>query len=169
MLLPQTHSPEVDYSLFIMETVEMSMEKKETSPAGLRRSFPLPICSLLVSLSVFSCVAAPSSKNVGGPFILAFLGHEDAFGRRIDANGATRAQIGGPTWPLYLAAWAPLFWPSGLRLFASFAPRSSSFQNNDPLKFAAHYDVVNALKQIKKEIGVFCLRRINSIKRGNHY
>ena len=41
MLLPQTHSPEVDYSLFIMETVEMSMEKKETSPAALRRSFPL--------------------------------------------------------------------------------------------------------------------------------
>ena len=34
MLLPQTHSPEVDYSLFIMETVEMSMEKKETSPVG---------------------------------------------------------------------------------------------------------------------------------------
>ena len=45
MLLPQTHSPEVDYSLFIMETVEMSMEKKETSPAALRRSFPPPICS----------------------------------------------------------------------------------------------------------------------------
>ena len=40
MLLPQTHSPAVDYSLFIMETVEMSMEKVETSPAGLRRSFP---------------------------------------------------------------------------------------------------------------------------------
>ena len=40
MLLPQTHSPEVDYSHFIMETVEMSMEKKETSPAALRRSFP---------------------------------------------------------------------------------------------------------------------------------
>ena len=42
MLLPQTHIPEVDYSLFIMETMEMSMEKKETSPAGLRRSFPPP-------------------------------------------------------------------------------------------------------------------------------
>ena len=35
MLLPQTHSSEVDYSLFIMETVEMLMEKKETSPAVL--------------------------------------------------------------------------------------------------------------------------------------
>ena len=69
MLLPQTHSPEVDYSLFIMETVEMSMEKKETSPAALRRSFPPPICSLLVSVSCFSRVAALLSKNVGGLFI----------------------------------------------------------------------------------------------------
>ena len=69
MLLPQTHSPEVDYSLFIMETVEMSMEKKETSPAGLHRSFPLPICSLLVSVSGFSSVAALPSKNVRGPLI----------------------------------------------------------------------------------------------------
>ena len=69
MLLPQNHSPEVDYSLFIMETVEMSMEKKETSPAGLRRSFPPPICSLLVSVSCFSRVTALSSKNVGGLFI----------------------------------------------------------------------------------------------------
>ena len=69
MLLPQTHSPEADYSLFIMETVEMSMEKKETSPAALRRSFPPPICSLLVSVSCFSRVAALSLKNVGGLFI----------------------------------------------------------------------------------------------------
>ena len=69
MLLPQTHSPEVDYSLFILETVEMSMEKKETSPAGLRWSFPPPIWSFLVSVSCFSRVAALSSKNVGGLFI----------------------------------------------------------------------------------------------------
>ena len=69
MLLPQTHSLEVDYSLFIMETVEMSMEKKETSPAGLHQSFPPPICSLLVSVSCFSRVAALMSKNVGGFFI----------------------------------------------------------------------------------------------------
>ena len=69
MLLPQTHSLEVDYSLFIMETVEMSMEKKKTSPAGLRRSLPPPICSLLVSVSCFSRVAALPSKNVGGLFI----------------------------------------------------------------------------------------------------
>ena len=68
MLLPQTHSPEVDYSLFIMETVEMSMEKKEASPAVLRQSFPPPICSLLVSVSCFSHVAALPSKIFGRLF-----------------------------------------------------------------------------------------------------
>ena len=169
MLLPQTHSPEVDYSLFIMETVQMSMEKKETSPAGLRRSFPPPICNLPVSVSCFFRVANLSSKTLGGPFIQEFLGHEDASGRRIDANEATREEIGGPTRPGTVAAWGPLFWPSVLRSFTSFAPRSSSFQNNHPRKFIAHYDVVMVLKQIKKEIGVFCPRKINSIKRGKHY
>ena len=34
------------------------MEKKETSPAGLRRSFPPKICILLVSVSCFSRVEA---------------------------------------------------------------------------------------------------------------
>ena len=109
------------------------------------------------------------AKLLEGLFIQSFLGHEDASGRRINANGATRAEIGGPTRDLYLATWGPLFWPSGLRSFASFTPMSSSFQNNDPRKFIAHYNVVKVLKQIKKEIGVFCLRRINSIKRVNHY
>ena len=69
MLLPQTHSSKVDYSLFIMDTVEMSMEKKETSPAGLRRSFPPPICSLLVSVSGFSRVAALSLRKTSGDLL----------------------------------------------------------------------------------------------------
>ena len=69
MLLPQTHSPEVDYSLFIMEMVEMLMEKKETSSTALRQSFPPPIRSLLVYVSCFSRVAALPSKKVGGLFI----------------------------------------------------------------------------------------------------
>ena len=30
-----------------------------------------------------------------------------------------------------------------------------SFQNNDPPKFIAHYDIVKVLKQLKKEKGVF--------------
>ena len=48
-------------------------------------------------------------------------------------------------------------------------PHGPPFQNNAPRKFIAHYDAVKVLKQISKEIGVFCLRMLNSIKRGNHY
>ena len=33
-LLPQTHSPGVDYSLFIMETVEMLLGVMETTPTA---------------------------------------------------------------------------------------------------------------------------------------
>ena len=39
-LLPQTHSPGVDYSLFIMETVETLLGEMETMLAVLRQSFP---------------------------------------------------------------------------------------------------------------------------------
>ena len=160
MLLPQTHSPEVDYSLFIMETVEMSMEKKETSLAGLRRSFPPPICSLLVSVSGFVFLRRLLLENVGGPCIQALLGHEDASGRRIDSNGATRgahtAPVPGRVGPSLLALRPPFV--------DFFRSKILSLKNNDPPKFIAHYDVVKVLKQLKKEKGVFCLCRINSIK-----
>ena len=63
------HKPKVqgvDYSLFIMETVEKSLEKVETSPAAPRRSFPPPICN---SRSLFRgfCVSAvlPSEGRRG--------------------------------------------------------------------------------------------------------
>ena len=74
MLLPQTHSTEVDYSLFIMETVEMSMEKVEISPAGLRRSFAPPIFSLPISVFWFlSCGGrSPVEKRRGTFYIGVF-------------------------------------------------------------------------------------------------
>ena len=66
MLLSQTHSPEVDYSLFIIETLEMSMEKVDASPAGLRRNFPPPIFSLLISVFWFlSCGGSRLEKRRG--------------------------------------------------------------------------------------------------------
>ena len=128
LLLPQTHSLEVDYSLFIMETVEKSLEKMETTPAVPRRSFPPPICS---SRSLFRCFcvsAALLSKGRRGLFLYSVLGQTRVGGEKIDGNGASRPKRRGPTRPMYLAAWAHLSWPSGLRLFASFAPKSSSFQ-----------------------------------------
>ena len=146
----------------------MSMEKKETSPAGLRRSFPPPIYSLLVSVSCFSCGGSPFEKHRGTLYIGVFRsrGYFRAKDRRKRGH---EGQNRWATWLQYQAAWGTPFCHSGLCSLASFAPRSFSFQNNDPRKFAAHYDVVKVLKQIRKEIGVFCLRKINSIKRGNQY
>ena len=73
MLLPLTHSPAVDYSLFIMEPVEISMEKKETSPAELRQSFPTPIFSLLISVFWFlSSGGSPLEKCRGTSYIGVF-------------------------------------------------------------------------------------------------
>ena len=110
VLLPQTHSPEVDYS-FIMETVEMVLEKKETTPAGLRRSFPPPICCLLASISGFSRVRLLFPKNVGGPLYKGFLGQDGVVEKKIDGSGATRPHLVGPTRPGTGAAWATPFGP----------------------------------------------------------
>ena len=82
MLLPQTHSPAVDYSLFIMEMVEMSMEKVETSPAGLRWSFPPPIFSLLISVFWFlSCGGSPYEERRGALYIGVFRSR-GSFGKK---------------------------------------------------------------------------------------
>ena len=62
----------VDYSLFIMETVEMSMEKVEASPVGLRQSFP-PL--IYRSRSLFRCFSVFSrllTIYVGGYFYSRF-------------------------------------------------------------------------------------------------
>ena len=127
-LLPQTHSPGVDYSLFIMETVEKSLEKMKTTPAAPRRSFPPPIYNSRSLFRGFCVSAALLSEGHRGLFLLSVLGQNLVSGEKIDGSGATRAKLVGPTRPLYLAAWFTLFWASGLRLFACFAPKSSSFQ-----------------------------------------
>ena len=79
------HKPKVqgvDYSTFIMETVEKSSEKMETTPAAPRRSFPPPICS---SRSLFRgfCVSAalPSGKHRGTIFIVVFRS-QGSFGKK---------------------------------------------------------------------------------------
>ena len=69
------HKPKVqgvDYSLFIMETVEKSLEKMETTPAAPRQSFPLQSAApdLCFGVSVFS--AASSPKGVGDYFYSRF-------------------------------------------------------------------------------------------------
>ena len=93
------------------------------------------------SVSSFVFFRRPLAKLLGRLFMQLVLGHEDASGRSIDANGATRAKIGGPPRPSTVAAWGPLsaFWPP---LFSILFPNALFLPKNDPRKFSAHLDVV---------------------------
>ena len=123
-LLPQTHSPGVDYSLFIMEMVEMSLGEMETTPAAPRRSFPPPICS---SSSLFRCfcvsTALSPGKHRGTIFIVVFRSR-GSFGKKDQHKRSHEAQNGGShtAWESgrvglsILALRSPL-----LRIFLSYA------------------------------------------------
>ena len=66
------HKPKVqgvDYSPFIMEMVEKSLEKMETTPAAPRRSFPPPICSSRSLFRGFVFLRRSLPKAVGGLFL----------------------------------------------------------------------------------------------------
>ena len=141
MLLPQTHSPEVDYSLFMMEMVEMSMQKMETTPAAPHRSFPPPICS---SRSIFRCFcvsAALVPENDGGLFLQSFLCQDDVGGEKIDDNGASRAKLVGPTRLGKEAHGPPSFGPRGSTCSLP-SPPSLVLSKNDARKFAGDLDDV---------------------------
>ena len=73
------------------------MEKTSGGDSGgvspLRSS---PAAAFCLSVSSFVFLRRFLAKLLGGLFMQSFLGHEEASGRRIDANGATRAKIGGP-------------------------------------------------------------------------
>ena len=72
-LLPQTRSPEVDYSLFIMDAVMMMLEKVEMQPGAAPAAFPSPIFVGSDSVSWFLCFSAFSSPSfrecLGGVYI----------------------------------------------------------------------------------------------------
>ena len=96
MLLPQTHSPEVDYSLFMVETVEMSMEMKETTPAAPRRSFPLQSAAPDLRFRVFVIWRRLFSRTPWDFFYRRFKVKTKAVEER-----STAAELRGPKW------WAP--------------------------------------------------------------
>ena len=56
-----------------------------------------PAAAFYLSISGFVFLRRLLANLLGGLFMQSFLGHEEASGLRIDANGATRAEIGGPT------------------------------------------------------------------------
>ena len=114
MLLPQTHSPELDYSLFIMETVEMSMEKKETSPAGLRRSSPLQSAASWSLFLVSLVWRLFLRKTSGGSLYRRFL-----VTRMLQGEGSTQT---GPRGPKEVGPRGQVQGPHGA---PSFAPPDS--------------------------------------------
>ena len=132
-LLPQTHSPGVDY--FIMETVEMSLGDMETTPAALCRSFPPPICRSRSLFWCFSVCGRLLAIYVGGAiFIVGFRsrrirGQKDRWQRSHEApEGGPHAakesgRVGRP-----LSAFGLLFFRI-LRSHALFLPK------NDPRKY----------------------------------
>ena len=140
---------EVDYSLFIMETVEKSLEKMETKigvSVFLRRSF---------------------QRTSGVSFISGFRSKpsrwkKDRRQRSSEAQkeGSHAAHVPGRVGPPILALGSPLV--CFLRSQVFFLPK------NDAPKFAGDLDDVWVPETLKYKTRVFCLCRVNSIKIGNH-
>ena len=63
----------------------------------------------------------------------SIFGRKKTWKRRKQTSGDPRAKIGGPTWPMYLAAWGPSFWASELRCRRSFLHRLR-FDLKPPIK-----------------------------------
>ena len=131
----------MDCSLFIMETVEMSLGEMETTPAAPRRSFLPPIYS---SRSLFRgfcvSVALPSGKCQGTIFIVGFRS-KGSFGKKDRRQQSHEAQIRGSHaakesgrvgLPI-LAFGLPLF--RFLRSYTLFLPKTVAH------KFSSHLDV----------------------------
>ena len=154
----------MDYSLLIMETVEMSLGEMDTTPRPAR-VFPLQSTALNLCFGVSVFRRPPFRRASGTIFIVGFRSRR-RFGEKIDSNGASRPQMVGPTWPRNLAAWATLFWPSCLRLFASFAPTLCSFQKRMLVNFQVIWTSLGSLKHQNIENRVFCQCRVNSRKIG---
>ena len=62
-LLPQNHSPEVDYSLFIMVMMVEMLGKIEISLAVAPAEFPPPIFDGSSSVLVFQCFCGALSRD----------------------------------------------------------------------------------------------------------
>ena len=166
MLLPQTHSPAVDYSLFIMEMVETLLGEMETTPAALRRSFPPPICrSRSLFRGFFVSVAPPSGKRQGTIFIFVFRS-KGSFGKKDRRKRSHEGQVGGPHAAKESGRMGPLFWPSGFHFFASFAPTLCSFQKLMLVNFQVILTSFGSMKHQNIENRVFCQCRVNSRKIG---
>jgi hypothetical protein len=73
MLLPQTHSPEVDNSLFMAVMMVLMLERMEKRHGATPAAFPPPIFAETISIFVFrDSLPPPLGNTEGGIFIGVF-------------------------------------------------------------------------------------------------
>ena len=83
-LLPQTRSPEVDYSPLIMVMMRKTLEKVEIPPTAAPAEFPPPIFAAAASVFVFRCFCgAPLQRTLRGHIDSGFLGQNTSVRERI--------------------------------------------------------------------------------------
>jgi hypothetical protein len=92
-LLPQTHSPEVDYSLFIMVAVLVMLERLEKRSGTDLGAFPSSVFAGSASVSWFHVTLPPPQGNaLGGLYIGLFRSRRliwDEDGRHQSFEGQT--------------------------------------------------------------------------------
>ena len=120
----ETSAQGVDYSPHIMETVEKSSEKMETTPAAPRWSFPPPICSSRSLFRGFCVSAALSSERHRETIFIGVFRSRRSFWKKDrwqqslegQVDGSHAAKESGRVGPCLLAFRPPLF-----RLLCSYA------------------------------------------------
>jgi hypothetical protein len=109
-ILPQTHSLEVEYSLFMAVMMVLTSERVEKRPGATPATFPPPIFAGIASVSVFCASLLPVIAIIkGGLYIGVFRSswasrRKDGWQRRSQAQ----TSLGGTTWPGARATWSHL-------------------------------------------------------------
>ena len=81
----------------------------------------------------FNVSGTQTTSKWPGSLRASVFGRNKAWERRKQTSGGPRAQMSGPTRPMYLAAWDPSFWASELRCRRSFLHRLG-FDLKPPIK-----------------------------------
>jgi hypothetical protein len=69
MLLPQTHSPEVEYNLFMAVMIMLMSERVDKCPGATLAAFPPPIFAGTTTVSLFHISLLSPLGNIEGVFI----------------------------------------------------------------------------------------------------
>ena len=127
---------------------------------ALRRWIPaaFPPSDLLrrqssVSLFLVSLVWRLSLRKTSGALYIGVFRSRGCFRAKDRCKRGQEGQMGWAHAARYCSRMGPPFGSSGLRSLTSFAPRSSSFQNNDPRKFQLIWTSFGSLKVKNMEKG----------------